>query len=391
MTYSKFYCTLLGLWLGTQCLLAQNTDTTQNLVINGGFETYTSPPNAMGDIKHGIVPHWQANPKESSPEYFHAKGRRGFRVPKNKCGYMHAHSGEGYAGVLVRAGAKQMDKRDVYYREHLMTKLKRPMRAKYRYVVSFYVALASYSNYAVANMGVYFNQYPEQIKWDAKYEVQIDTPKERFFDQPNRWVLVQDTMVAIGGEQYMMIGDFNDYEHRQIKKISHSRKHRHKFNFNRAYYYIDDVSVVELDKFEIQTIPNITLTRKHPPNKVELKTNLGKISKGKPVVLQNIFFEFAKARLLPESFPELDKLVGLLKKYPQINMRIMGHTDNVGTNERNLKLSEQRARSVVNYLVKKGIKATRLKFKGFGESHPIDSNATKEGRQKNRRVEFVVL
>ena len=108
-------------------------------------------------------------------------------------------------------------------------------------------------------------------------------------------------------------------------------------------------------------------------------------------MLNNIFFEFAKARLLPQSFSELDKLVKLLKKYPQIKIRIMGHTDDVGTQERNQRLSEQRARSVVNYLTKKGIKIKRLTFKGYGETHPIDSNQTKKGRQKNRRVEFVIL
>ena len=378
-------------WVNLAQVNAQVIDTT-NLVPNPSFEEYHSLPKEMGSIYYHSIPHWTANPKACTPEYFHAQGGRGFRVPQNKCGVMPARSGQAYAGLLVRAGANKIDKRDVYYREHLMVKLKRPLREKYRYVVEMYIALASYSNYASAQLGMYFQRFPEEIEWNKKYLPRVITPADKFYDQPNHWVRIRDTIVALGGEQYLMIGDFNDYKTRQIKKITQNTQYHQQFSYHRAYYYIDDVSVVELDKFDINTIPGLTITQlRHPPNKVEIKTNFGKLKKGKPVVLNNIFFEFAKARLLPESFSELDKLVELLQKYPQIKIRIAGHTDNVGTQERNQKLSEQRARSVVNYLRKNGIKIKRLLFKGYGEEHPIDTNQTKEGRQKNRRVEFVIL
>jgi outer membrane protein OmpA-like peptidoglycan-associated protein len=197
-------------------------------------------------------------------------------------------------------------------------------------------------------------------------------------------------MVAKGGEAFITIGEFNNFGDHQVKKITNSRKYRRKFNFNRAYYFIDDVAVVELDKVVTDTLPKIT---GKPLGNIRLgfDTELGKVKQGQPVILKNIFFEFAKARLLPESFPELNKLVHLLKTYSSIKVRIMGHTDNVGTEARNLRLSDRRAQSVVAYLTQQGINAQRLTFKGFGESRPIDTNATKEGRQNNRRVEFVVL
>ncbi|HAS44437.1 MAG TPA: hypothetical protein DCS93_28420 [Microscillaceae bacterium] len=389
--YQTTFYTLIVSLLGLAQAHAQAIDTT-NLVPNPSFEVYHSLPKEIGSIHYRSLPYWTANPKQCTPDYFHAKGGKGFRVPKNLCGVMPAKSGQAYAGLLVRAGENKVDKRDIYYREHLMVKLKRPLREKYRYVVSLYVALASYSNYASAQLGIYFQRFPEEIAWDKKYLPRITTPEGKFYDQPNQWVLIQDTIVALGGEAYLMIGDFNDYKTRQLKKITQSTQHHDRFNYQRAYYYIDEVSVIELDKFDINTIPHLTITeQRHPPNKLEMKTNFGKIKKGTPVVLNNIFFEFAKARLLPESFSELDKLVALLKKYPQIKIRIMGHTDDVGTQERNQRLSEQRARSVVNYLRKNGIKVKRLEFKGYGEVHPIDSNKTKQGRQKNRRVEFVIL
>ncbi len=111
----------------------------------------------------------------------------------------------------------------------------------------------------------------------------------------------------------------------------------------------------------------------------------------KPVILKNVFFETAKADLRPESLIELEKLRKLLEENPQLRIQLNGHTDNVGAEEDNLNLSEARAKAVHDYLVEKGIKPTRLQSKGFGETKPIDTNDTKEGRQNNRRTEFVVL
>lgn len=108
----------------------------------------------------------------------------------------------------------------------------------------------------------------------------------------------------------------------------------------------------------------------------------------KPIVLKNIFFEFGKATLRPESVTELESLRLLLVENPYMNIQINGHTDNVGSDADNLRLSDDRARAVRDYLVQHGIAATRLRYKGFGESRPIGTNETDEGRQQNRRTEF---
>jgi len=108
----------------------------------------------------------------------------------------------------------------------------------------------------------------------------------------------------------------------------------------------------------------------------------------KPIVLNNIFFETGKSVLQKESFTELDKLVFTLKK-SQMVIEVRGHTDNEGDAKKNQLLSEERAKAVVDYLVSKKINKNRLFYKGFGSSNPIASNATKEGCQKNRRVEFI--
>ncbi len=106
-------------------------------------------------------------------------------------------------------------------------------------------------------------------------------------------------------------------------------------------------------------------------------------------VLKRIEFEFDRSTILPVSFPILDEVVSLLKANPTIKqMLIEGHTDNQGTPEYNQKLSDDRANSVMAYLVSKGIEAGRLSAKGWGLTKPRASNDTDEGRQRNRRVEF---
>ena len=108
------------------------------------------------------------------------------------------------------------------------------------------------------------------------------------------------------------------------------------------------------------------------------------------VVLKNVFFDVNKFDLKPESEAELDILVRLMNENPTLKIQIGGHTDNVGKPVDNLTLSNNRAKAVVTYLVSKGIVATRLSAKGFGETQPLDDNKTEEGRAKNRRTEMKV-
>lgn len=115
------------------------------------------------------------------------------------------------------------------------------------------------------------------------------------------------------------------------------------------------------------------------------------IEKGQTVRINNIFFEFKDFSLLPESFPELNRIVDFLYKNPNVNIEIQGHTDNIGTNDRNLALSKKRAETVEDYLLSKGIEQRRLKSVGFGKSKPLVSNDSEEGRMQNRRVEFLIV
>ncbi|MGQ9819282.1 MAG: OmpA family protein [Candidatus Kapaibacteriales bacterium] len=115
------------------------------------------------------------------------------------------------------------------------------------------------------------------------------------------------------------------------------------------------------------------------------------IEQQKKIRLNNIFFDFDKHELKPESFPELNRVIDILNKNTNYVIHIEGHTDSIGTDDYNLQLSRLRAESVRNYLVQRGIKPERIVIFGYGSSLPVSSNETEEGRALNRRVEIWFL
>ncbi len=115
------------------------------------------------------------------------------------------------------------------------------------------------------------------------------------------------------------------------------------------------------------------------------------IEVGQTVRLNNIFFDFGKATLRTESYPELDRVVKVLLENQTMEIEMSGHTDNVGSDEDNLSLSGNRAKAVRDYIISKGIVEGRIIANGYGETKPLATNDTDEGRQMNRRVEFTIL
>ena len=138
------------------------------------------------------------------------------------------------------------------------------------------------------------------------------------------------------------------------------------------------------DNFDLEGVKNID-------NPQRLTVYLSPLKPGEKIVLKNIFFSTDSFRLKKESYPELNTLVDLLKKNPGLKVEIGGHTDNTGSDSYNLRLSENRARSVYEYLINKGIERSRLSYKGYGALQPLTGNESEEGRAKNRRTEIKVM
>jgi OOP family OmpA-OmpF porin len=127
------------------------------------------------------------------------------------------------------------------------------------------------------------------------------------------------------------------------------------------------------------TVPEPVVEEPPPPKVVE------------KIVLNGIQFDFDKAVIKDEYYPILDEGIAALEKHPEKNVVVAGYTCSIGTEDYNMGLSEKRAEAVKAYMVEKGIAADRLSTMGYGEANPVADNATREGREMNRRVEFKVM
>lgn len=359
-------------------VMAQNTD---NLVYNGSFEEYSTCPqriDALG-IMSGVDAWWQ--PTKGSSDYFNACGGRECLVPRNKMGVQEPHSGQAYCGIYC---SKEN------YREYLQTELKEPLQKGRRYRVSYWASLADKSPNAVATLGALFtadrisdttwsvlmnNELTELGDGQKQviatyYKPQVVNPSRYVLIFMDQWNEITGEFIAAGGEKYLTIGNFNSFNHSSVVAT-----HAENTVLSGAYYYIDDVSVICLDCNDETQVIDTTLTPK----------------KGEIITLRNVLFDTDKSDILPQSYHDLLTLITLLNEHPTMTIELRGHTDNQGTTERNRILSEARAKAVADYLTGQGIDRTRLRWKGYGKSQPIDTNDTPEGRQNNRRVEYRIL
>ncbi|OFX26691.1 MAG: hypothetical protein A2033_01640 [Bacteroidetes bacterium GWA2_31_9] len=186
-----------------------------------------------------------------------------------------------------------------------------------------------------------------------KYIPQIEFNDKADFKDYADWKLFSATFVADGGEQYMILGRHNTIE-----------------SYKNVIVYIDNINLAE--------------ERKDFFNTKNFKV-------GDVLIIDNILFEINSKNITESSYNILDKVYNKLKEISSLNIEISGHTDNTGNEQINKELSENRAKSVHEYLVSKGIDPTCLKFKGYGGSKPIADNKTSEGRELNRRVEIKIL
>lgn len=372
----KHWITLVALLAWLHCSYSQ---TPSNLVFNPSFEEHSLCPQrieAIG-IMRGVDAWWQ--PTRGSSDYFHPCGGRECQTPRNKMGYQTAHTGEAYCGIYC---SKE------HYREYLQTELKEPLVAGRRYRVGFWVSLSDKSPYAIVSMGALLTaERIADTSWDVLMEREITQLEEgqhqiiATYYQPQvlntdslladskEWQEVAGVFVAKGGEKYLTIGNFLSFNHSGVHDIDNGNA-----ILQGAYYYIDDVSLVCIDCDSVMQEQPIL-------SKDTLK-------RGDIREIEGVYFNTDKSDILPQSYNALQKLIVLLEEDPKLKIELRGHTDNQGTTEHNLRLSEARAKAVADYLIDRGISQQRLTWVGFGKSKPVDTNDTPEGRQHNRRVEY---
>ncbi len=340
----------------------------KNLVPNPSFEELSSYP--LGWFHKGkdysrLMKYWNS-PTQASPDIYHPKVRIPIFWTQKGFGIEPPRTGKTMSGITVYG----CENGKPHCREYLQIRLLEPLIIGQRYKASFWTTSLK-DGKVVNNLGIYFSaEEVNEIIVDA-LEVKPQVLEEKIVDARNgRWQKIEAVFTATEESDYLLIGNFYPDSLTQVKEESTP--------LNYAYYYIDDVRLTKE-----QPIINV------PVSKDDICCLEYEV--GKTVRLRNIFFETDKSELLPQSFKELDKLTQVLREYPNMTIEVRGHTDSQGNFRYNIKLSEERAKAVVNYLARFGIEPSRLRSKGFGDTMPIFSNKESEGRQMNRRVEFIVL
>ena len=351
----------------------------QNLIPDSSFEHNKILPTDFSSFNSSYT--W-STPSQGTTDLFCKCSLRKtakysmVNVPQNPMGYQEAHTGTCYAGFFAHSHGA--------YREYMQTMLSEPLEKNKTYLFSMYISLADYSRAAIEQLGVCFlsnkveyssfnvitNLNPTYIKLETSIEKKIDV-----------WHEVSVKYKAKGGEKYLLIGSF---ETGQINKTKFKMPKDIKSHINQkydrdAYYFVDDVSLVETIAIEEPVIP------------IQFEpTTTNEIHSDTLFVFKNVLFKTNETTLLPSSYSELDMLAEYLNKNVELIIEINGHTDNTGNEKKNKRLSNGRAKAVCDYLISKKINKNRLTFNGYGSSKSIASNDTEEGKQLNRRVEFIL-
>lgn len=334
----------------------------QNIVINGGFEEYSSCPKAMSNFASDIDK--LTTPTNGTTDYFNACGSGDVGVPKNFKGTQLAFEGQGYAGLHLYAPND--------YREYVQLQLEQPLKRGKVYQVTMRMSLAEASVVAMQEVAVLFTG--EQVMADInqnlspprlnrfnikKYTYMTLESKGPLYDS-EVWFELGMEFVAKGFEQYLVLGNFKNNQN--SKKIRLETEEN--TPLQKAYYYVDDVQVAYLRNTEYEL--------------------------NKPFILDELSFEFNDFKLGEDAKKDIRKVYTHLRKHPKLKLMINGHTDDLGAESYNKYLSSRRAWTVAKYLQELGLDKNRITWEGHGDRKPKVADSSSKARKTNRRVEFVM-
>jgi outer membrane protein OmpA-like peptidoglycan-associated protein len=301
-----------------------------------------------------------------------------------------AHSGSQCLGIVNYLPANDLEGKEDFH-ERVRGRLKTPLTPGQRYQVECWVR--EDSNIILSHLARVYTPKTPVIPTKAGnlgFYFYVRTPLETQVPQVNfsrpiqtfgQWVKISAEFVPDEPFEYFILGNF--YPDRlTATNLSKEQNLESEVKNGKTPYLVDRVK-----RGAYLCIDDVSIT----PAEARPTLEKALLVERKFTFSAGVLFDSGKSELRSEAASELEALYDFLQKHPEIRIGISGHTDNVGTDEYNLDLSERRAKSVQQYLLDRGIDGTRIRSKGFGESKPVADNLTEAGRQKNRRVECVVL
>lgn len=394
----------------------------QNLVLNPDFEKSSSP-------NYDNLADWIKCILTDTPDYFTDSTTN--KIFQKYIGGIDSYSGNSHVGLFV---FRNKNKKNNETREYIQVPLNQKLEKNKIYYGEVFIASDAESNISCSSFGIYFSAIKIDLNKTTemfKLKPQITNPFNNFIVS-GEWTKLSGTFKANGTEKFLTLGNFNSDAHTKIRPVynKQNKNKKQKWNIDRketvAYFYIDNVTVFLKDTAKTakivstDTIPTINIseltntvkeelvneTKQIPiiieiPDSIkfvgetlffkEQEDNGGIFLEGTAIILSNIHFEYNKSEFKDSAVIELNSLLQFMRKNSSMEIEIRGHTDNIGNKEYNNALSLARAKAVKKFLIDNEINKERISSYGYGDTQAIANNETKEGRAKNRRVEFIII
>lgn len=333
----------------------------QNLIINPGFEEINECAKCDRDLSLNVLN--ISYPNTAAPDYYNTRLRADYGVPNNFKGTQESIEGDGYIGAYMYALND--------YREYLQLNTTKTLREKHPYKISLKVSLAETSKLALKNISIVLvnkkvsipnskvltSSRLDLIEGLEFYEVSLSPDKS--MSDTEEWITLTGEFEAKGFETQILIGNFRANQDTKLIKSPAQIT-----SSDYSYYFIDDFFLEEFPRIKYET--------------------------DKIYVLERDPFEPKGYKLDKSAIASAEKIFKFLKENAEVQMKITGHSDNLGTPEYNKFISSLRARAVALYLKNLGIPENQIVWEGIGDTKPLKAQDTDAGNFANRRVEFVM-
>lgn len=399
-------CFFIKMSLRTNMLLISMNVFSQNLVPNCSFEEFNYYNNEFlkpSEINE-IFNDWYS-PTTSSPDLI-ITGNKGPLLQSEKDPYKYRYqfncvsdippyNGDACIGLILQnCFGDCLDGSIIYrHREYLQVKLIRPIKKDRKYNISFYYRLSNTSSYAIDGMGIRFTKKPLIRNNDMGFsgKAQISNSKGNILDN-TYWRKFEKEFIADENYKYLTLGNFSHVVNYKKTSEIFSEWDDKCSSFN-SYYLFDYITVREYSKADKKITEPVQINVSRDSFNFGIFTNpVDQLTNDtdtivKKYVIENVLFEFGEDNLNNSAAFLLDKIYSDIISLSWQKMQIIGHTDKIGNSEYNYQLSKNRAKSVADYLIMKGVDKDQIECFGKGENEPIDEINDK----LNRRVEIILF
>lgn len=349
------------LFLASMGFLVPFAISAQNLILNPGFENHKNCPSGITGMDMFLED--VSLPTSSSGDYFHECGSEDFGVPSNFKGIQKTSEGSGYIGLYFYALND--------YREYVQLNTATKLREKHPYKISLQVSLAEASKLALKTMSIMLTNKKIKVpnssvlthsRLDLEQDVEfheVPLMADNSMSDKEGWVTLSAEFDAKGFETYIIFGNFRTNENTQLIPSD-----KLPLSGDFSYYYVDN--------FDLEELPRVNY------------------EKDKIYVLEHNPFEPKGYDLDAKAMDDIKKIFKYLKENAEVQMKITGHSENIGTKEYNKFISSLRARAVALHLKKLGIADDRIVWEGVGDTKPLRNGKLKAKDFENGRIEFVM-